>query len=123
MVLVSLLDQGYWVLGSVIGAAVGALIPFDMEGIGFALTALFVVLMIEQILRAREEAKGGAAQSFPGSVLWTLPFVISAAAAVAAVVFLPSRIALLSAMAVSLVLVQSIDGFRRPRNTRGVPCP
>ncbi|MDR2402647.1 MAG: AzlC family ABC transporter permease [Spirochaetaceae bacterium] len=124
MFLVSLLDQFYWVFGSVIGAVAGTLIPFNMEGIGFALTSLFVVLMIEQILRAREDASAGAlpVRSFPGSVFWTLPFVISAAVAVAAVVFLPSRIALLSAMIVSLVLVELIGGPGRPRKNGKVPC-
>jgi 4-azaleucine resistance transporter AzlC len=124
MFLVSLLDQFYWVFGSVIGAVAGTLIPFNMEGIGFALTSLFVVLMIEQILRAREDASAGAlpVRSFPGSVFWTLPFIISAAVAVAAVVFLPSRIALLSAMIVSLVLVELIGGPGRPRKSRKVPC-
>ncbi|MDR1949396.1 MAG: AzlC family ABC transporter permease [Spirochaetaceae bacterium] len=123
MFLVSLLDQLYWVLGSVIGAVAGTLIPFNMEGIGFALTALFVVLMIEQILRAREEALAAASppqtRSFPGAALWTLPFVFSALAAIAAVVFLPSRISLLSAMVVSLVLIQLIGGGRRSGQKRG----
>ena len=39
---VALLDQGYWVLGSAIGAMAGALIPFDAQGIEFAMTALFL---------------------------------------------------------------------------------
>lgn len=46
---IALLDQGYWVLGSVIGAIAGSVIPFDFAGVDFALTALFAVLLIEQI--------------------------------------------------------------------------
>lgn len=42
------LDQFYWVLGSVIGAVAGTVIPFNSEGIDFAMTALFVVIFIEQ---------------------------------------------------------------------------
>lgn len=45
---IALLDQSYWVLGSAIGALAGAVIPFDTTGIDFAMTALFVVIFIEQ---------------------------------------------------------------------------
>ena len=44
----SLLDQVYWVLGSAAGAALGQLLPFDMTGIDFAMTALFVVIFVDQ---------------------------------------------------------------------------
>ncbi len=44
----ALLDQGYWVAGSLLGAAVGTLIPFRLDGLDFAMTALFVVLLVEQ---------------------------------------------------------------------------
>jgi 4-azaleucine resistance transporter AzlC len=46
---ITALDQSYWVTGSLIGAVAGALIPVSMEGISFSLTALFIVLAIEQI--------------------------------------------------------------------------
>ncbi|MGF0031978.1 AzlC family ABC transporter permease [Bariatricus sp. SGI.154] len=45
---ISLMDQSYWVLGSAIGALAGTLIPFHSEGIDFAMTALFVVIFVEQ---------------------------------------------------------------------------
>lgn len=48
---VTLLDQSYWVLGSLLGGLVGALIPFSTEGVDFAMTALFVVLLVEQLKR------------------------------------------------------------------------
>ena len=44
------LDQSYWILGSVLGAAVGSAVPFDATGIDFAMTALFVVIFVEQWL-------------------------------------------------------------------------
>ena len=43
----------YWVSLTVIGAAIGTLIPFNTEGIDFALTALFIVILIEQLKAAR----------------------------------------------------------------------
>lgn len=46
--LVSLLNQIWWVTGSVIGALVGEVLPFSTEGIDFALTALFVTVFVEQ---------------------------------------------------------------------------
>ena len=46
--LVSLLNQFYWIMGSLIGAIAGTLIPFTFNGIDFALTALFAVLFVEQ---------------------------------------------------------------------------
>ena len=42
---VSLLDQIYWVTGSVCGSLLGSIIPFNTEGIDFALTALFVTVL------------------------------------------------------------------------------
>ena len=44
------LDQVYWVAGSIIGAVAGSVLPFNSEGIDFAMTALFVVIFIEQWL-------------------------------------------------------------------------
>ena len=46
---IALLNHFYWILGSLIGAIAGTLIPFDFKGIDFALTALFSVLFIEQL--------------------------------------------------------------------------
>lgn len=47
---ITLLDQCYWVLGGFIGATMGQLIPINYTGIEFAMTALFVVIFLEQWL-------------------------------------------------------------------------
>lgn len=52
--LVSLLDQIYWVTGCILGALIGNLIPFELTGVDFALTALFAVLMVEQIRKTKD---------------------------------------------------------------------
>ena len=39
----------YWVLLSIIGSVIGSLITFNTAGIDFALTGLFIVILIEQI--------------------------------------------------------------------------
>ena len=46
---ISLLDYLYWVTGTLLGGLLGGLMPFDMKGLDFALTALFVVLFMEQM--------------------------------------------------------------------------
>lgn len=45
---IAVLDQSYWILGSGIGALLGEWLPFDGTGIDFAMTALFVVILVEQ---------------------------------------------------------------------------
>lgn len=45
---ISLLDHAYWITGCVLGNIVGALLPFSTEGVDFTMTALFVVIFIEQ---------------------------------------------------------------------------
>lgn len=50
----SLLDQLYWISGCTIGALMGTFIPFDSTGIDFAMTALFVVIFVEQWLGTKE---------------------------------------------------------------------
>ncbi|SHI68480.1 AzlC family ABC transporter permease [Parasporobacterium paucivorans] len=51
--LISLLDHSYWVAGSLLGSLIGNLITFNTEGIDFAMTALFVVIFVEQWLKAK----------------------------------------------------------------------
>ena len=45
---ITLLNQCYWIIGSAIGGIAGTVIPFDSTGIDFAMTALFVVIFLEQ---------------------------------------------------------------------------
>ncbi len=45
---VAALDHLYWISGSVLGAVLGSVLELNLEGMGFVLTALFVVLTIEQ---------------------------------------------------------------------------
>lgn len=45
---VSVMNYLYWVTGTAVGATVGNLITFDTTGIDFSLTALFVVIFVNQ---------------------------------------------------------------------------
>ena len=45
---IAVLDHLYWIAGSILGAVAGALITINTEGIDFAMTALFLVIAVEQ---------------------------------------------------------------------------
>ena len=48
MFAVTLLNQSYWVIGSVAGGLIGPLLTFDTYGIDFVMTAFFVVIFLNQ---------------------------------------------------------------------------
>lgn len=50
---IALFNQLYWITGSVLGAAFGEILKFNLTGIEFTMTALFTVIFIEQWLAAR----------------------------------------------------------------------
>ena len=50
MTFVSLLNQSSWVVGCTLGGIFGSMIPLDVQGISFAMTALFVVIFLDQWL-------------------------------------------------------------------------
>ena len=91
---VSLLDQCYWVAGSLIGATVGQLITFDTTGVDFAMTALFVVLAVEQWKSARRHAPalfGVCCGVVCLLIFGPDPFLIPALAAIVALLLLFRR--------------------------------
>ena len=51
--LVSLFNQIYWIIGSLLGVILGQVVPFSMEGIDFALTALFITIFTDQWLKTK----------------------------------------------------------------------
>jgi len=53
MFFVSLLNQLYWIIGTAIGAIFGSLVSFDAEGLDFVMTALIIVLFLEQLLKEK----------------------------------------------------------------------
>ena len=55
---ISLLDYLYWITGTALGGLAGNLITFDTTGLDFALTALFVVLFLEQWKRPENRPAG-----------------------------------------------------------------
>ena len=45
---VTLLDHSYWFLGATMGGLFGSILHFNTEGLDFVMTAMFVVIFIEQ---------------------------------------------------------------------------
>ena len=54
MFFVTLLNQFYWFFGSTLGGVLGSFIHFNTEGLDFVLTALFVVIFLEQWLKDKD---------------------------------------------------------------------
>lgn len=96
---ISLLNQLYWIIGSVLGAAAGALLPFNTTGIDFAMTALFVVIAVEQWKSSTTH----------------IPALLGAAVAVACLlIFGPANFVLPAAVLIAAALV----GARKPIEPR-----
>lgn len=56
--LVTLIDHIYWVSGTLIGSLLGALITFDTTGVDFALTALFITVLTDQMMKKENRPSG-----------------------------------------------------------------
>ncbi len=54
MFFVTILNQFYWVFGATMGGLLGSLITFNTEGIEFVMTAMFVVIFLEQWLKEKQ---------------------------------------------------------------------
>ena len=52
----TLLNHFYWFSGATIGGLVGSLLKFDTTGISFVMTAMFVVIFLEQWLKEKHHA-------------------------------------------------------------------
>lgn len=57
----TLMNHSYWVLGSVLGATFGTLVPINTKGVDFSMTALFVVIVVDNLMK-----KGNRITSFIG---------------------------------------------------------
>ena len=82
-------NQSYWFVGSTLGAIVGSNIKFNTASLEFSLTALFVVLCIEQYKNLRN----------------IVPFIIGASASISALCFVPSDKMLIVSIIIALFLM------------------
>ncbi|MGB5918853.1 AzlC family ABC transporter permease [Arcobacter sp.] len=81
------LNQFYWVIGTLLGAVFGTNISFDTKGLDFSLTALFVILAIEQYKTNKN----------------ITPFVIGAVTSILAIILVPINNMLIFAIVCSLL--------------------
>lgn len=79
---ITLFAQLYWVLGCTIGALSADILTFNTDGIEFAATALFVVLLIEQWIMVRR----------------LLPFILGFIASIIALIFFVNHMLLIAIM-------------------------
>ena len=56
MFFVTMLNQIYWVAGATIGGIFGSFIPFNTKGIEFVMTALFIVIFLENWLKEKDHS-------------------------------------------------------------------
>ena len=98
---ITLLDQLWWIWGTLIGAAVGSVIPFDTTGIDFAMTALFFVTCLDQLKSANTP----------------IPTGIGLISAVAALVFFGPDGMILPAL---VMIAAGLLGVRRTLQRRGL---
>lgn len=101
-VLTALMSILYWIILSILGALIGTLIPFDTTGIDFALTALFIVILIEQM--------SGADNRLPA----LLAFVSSI---VCLILFGPSNF-ILPSLVITVALLTILRSRIEPQNTK-----
>lgn len=87
--LVSALNHSYWVAGCTLGALLGSSVRFNTKGLDFVLTALFVVLTLEQALAVRR----------------MFPFAVAATAAAVTLAAFPGQMLLASLAIVFSVLL------------------
>lgn len=94
MFFVTLLNHFYWFLGSTLGGLLGSLITFDTKGIDFVMTALFVVIFLDQWFSRKGH----------------LPALAGVAASAACLVALGPDHFILPAMALILGLLTALRG-------------
>lgn len=96
--LITALNHSYWVISCTIGAVIGSSFSINTQGMEFTLTALFVVLLIEQWKKIKN----------------LLPFMI-AAFSVAVALYLFSEQMLLVSIALSVTLLIANNLIKKSR--------
>lgn len=90
---VTLYDQIYWVIGSILGTLLAQGLPFDLTGIDFSMTALFVVICVEKALEMKNR----------------VPMAIGAVCALAMLFLLGPSAFLAPALGLTAVLLTVMD--------------
>lgn len=70
MFFVTLLNQLYWVSAATTGGLLGSLITFNTEGLDFVMTAMFVVIFLEQWLKEKRHHSAYIGLAASAACLW-----------------------------------------------------
>lgn len=54
MFYVALFSRIYWLIGTLLGVFLGQMIPFDLTGIDFCMTALFIIIFYDQLEKNKD---------------------------------------------------------------------
>ena len=90
----SALNQSYWIIGSTLGALIGTALPFDTTGVDFSMTALFVIIFVEQWEKANNHLPaitGVAVTSLCLLIFGSENFLIPSMIAIAVLLFAEKR--------------------------------
>lgn len=91
---VSLFDQIYWIAGSVLGGIFGSVVSFNSAGVEFSMTALFVVIFVDQWLNCKNHfpaVTGAAASAVCLLIFGADGFIIPSMAVITAVLSFAGR--------------------------------
>ncbi|MDF7664003.1 AzlC family ABC transporter permease [Bifidobacterium sp. ESL0763] len=106
---VSLLDYCYWVGGAMLGWLIGGILPFSTKGVGFAMVAMFVSILLDQW------------KASPHTLRGHVPVLVGLVASVACLaVFGPQRF-MLPALVAMLVVFQLLRPYLEKPHDKGLP--
>ena len=91
---VAMLSWMYWAIATVCGCLIGNLIPWDMSGVDFCMTALFVIILMDQWEKAADKKPaliGGGIALIALAVFVGSSFMLPALLATSAVLLIPNR--------------------------------
>ncbi|MBQ8882626.1 MAG: AzlC family ABC transporter permease [Clostridia bacterium] len=102
---ISLFDFIYWVTACTLGAILGSLIPIELKGLDFVLTALFIVILIEKL----QDKKN------------IIPSIVGIVCTALSIIFLNEYlfliVAMVAMMTVLFVLRPTLDDEKRKNTT------
>lgn len=90
---IAIFNHSYWILGSLIGGIAGNLITINTKGLDFALTALFIVLLIEQFKSYKTR----------------IPFLIGAFCAIVSIIIIGRANMLLASVISSILIMLALE--------------
>lgn len=97
MFFITLLNHFYWFFGATLGGLAGSILHFNTEGLDFVMTAMFVVIFLEQWLKEKKH----------------IPAILGLSLSALCLVFFGAENFMLPSMAAILCILSLIGGFTR----------